>query len=109
MNDQELDKLLDQWKAPETPPWLKTRVMQAVREETAAHEQGLWSRWWSRVTLPQMAMTAVTAVLVVTLSFSVLNQPENVSTEVVGLEDALESFASFNNEEVSSWGEEPFL
>ncbi|MEM6885027.1 MAG: DUF2275 domain-containing protein [Verrucomicrobiota bacterium] len=108
MNDQELDKLLDQWKAPETPPWLKTRVMAAVREESAAQEQPLLVRWWSRLSMPKVAMVSAAAVLIAVASISVLDQSEQVAPEVVSLEDALDSFASFSNEEVSSWGEDLF-
>jgi len=108
MNDQELDTLLDQWKAPETPPWLKTKVMAAVREEAAAQEQNVWVRYWSRLTMPQIAMATATVVLVAVLSLSLLDQSEQAAPEMVSLEDALESFASFSNEEVSSWGEDSF-
>jgi len=82
--------------------------MQAVREESAAQERNIFALWWNKLTVPQMGMVA--AVLVVMLSMvSIIDKPDNTSSEVAALEDALDSFASFSNEEVSSWGEDPFL
>ncbi|MEM1158587.1 MAG: hypothetical protein AAF649_07705 [Verrucomicrobiota bacterium] len=108
MNDQELDRLLNQWKTPDTPPWLKTKVMAAVREETDSRQQNRWTLWWSNHTLLRWAMATAVILLAGLLTISVWDQPENFSPEIVSLDEALESFASFSNEEVSSWGEDSF-
>jgi len=107
MKDQELDQLLNQWEAPETPPWLKTKVMASVRAESMAQEQGVFSLWWSKLGF-KVTTFAAAAILVAILMVSVLTQPKQSASEMVSLEDALESFASFSDDEVNSWGDDPF-
>ncbi len=107
MNDQELDKLLNQWETPETPPWLKTKVMQAVREESKS-EQNVFARWLDKLSLPQVGLITALAILIVLVAVKVTPQSAEPAFDVVALEESLDSFAAFSNEE-TAWAEDPFL
>lgn len=108
MNDKELDHLLSQWKAPESPPWLKAKVMQAVREESA-RPTGVFALWRNSLSSPRIALAFAAVVLLSVVTAVFWNNFVHNTAEMAALEDALDSFSSFSNQELSSWGaEDPF-
>jgi hypothetical protein len=112
MNHQEpdIDKLLEQWKAPETPPWFKTKVMQAVREETAdrGKNQNLILEFLrEKLSLRYMTVAAGVAVVATMVALTVMKDEPRHPAETVSLEDALDSFAAYTQQE-NTWGGDLF-